>query len=155
MYTDAIETSANAAGTLQHQQDIYFESTEEQLSAGNILAFSTTPEEDFLKPGFIYASLEESIKSSLDYRNFSSQEMGQNILYINKNNLNENKNLHILIKSLTETNIRLKVSIINEIPLEENPLIRHKLKISDISNDLITFTKKNNINKKILINQYE
>ena len=128
----------------------YFESTEEQLSAGNILAFSTTPDEDFLKPGFIYASLEESIKSSLDYRNFSSQEMGQNILYINKNNLNENKNLHILIKSLTETNIRLKVSIINEIPFEENPLIRHKLKISDISNDLITFTKKNNINKKIL-----
>lgn len=31
MYTDALETSANAAGTLQKQQDIYMESTEAHL----------------------------------------------------------------------------------------------------------------------------
>ena len=31
MYTDALETSANAAGTLQHQQDIYMESVEAHL----------------------------------------------------------------------------------------------------------------------------
>lgn len=31
MYTDALETSANAAGTLQEQQDIYMESTEAHL----------------------------------------------------------------------------------------------------------------------------
>ena len=31
MYTDALQTSANAAGTLQKQQDIYMESTEAHL----------------------------------------------------------------------------------------------------------------------------
>lgn len=31
MYSDALETSANAMGTLQHQQDIYMESTEARL----------------------------------------------------------------------------------------------------------------------------
>lgn len=31
MYTDALNTSANAAGTLQHQQDIYMESVEAHL----------------------------------------------------------------------------------------------------------------------------
>ena len=31
MYSDALETSANAMGTLQHQQDIYMESTEAKL----------------------------------------------------------------------------------------------------------------------------
>ena len=31
MYSKSLETSANAMGTLQHQQDIYMESTEAKL----------------------------------------------------------------------------------------------------------------------------
>ena len=45
------------------------------------IAISTTPI-DNLKPTFIYLTLDEGKSASPEYRNYSSQEIGRNILYL-------------------------------------------------------------------------
>ena len=45
------------------------------------IAISTIPK-DYVKPAFIYVTLDEGKFPSPDYRNYSSQEIGRNILYL-------------------------------------------------------------------------
>ena len=78
------ENSFNKYFNLEYQ--------EEDLEEGNILII-TTNSENYLSPGYIYASLEEK-NPSPDSRQFSSQLLGKNNLYINISKLKKNKNLY-------------------------------------------------------------
>ena len=130
----------------------------EQLAEGQLFVFSTKPEE-YLKPAFIYISLTQEKPPSPDNRDFSSQELGQNIIFINKaeieNQEGDKKYLYICINSLEETTVELEVNFIKIISLDLYKGFKPKLKLKDISsNNLISFnynkTEYNN-KKKILI----
>ena len=106
------------------------EYTEEELIEGSILVISSTSE-DFLSPGYLYASFEAK-NPSPDSRQFSSQLLGKNNLYINTSKLKEHKNLYINVNSLKETRVLFEVSLIKEINIskEEKKII---FKPSDVS----------------------
>ena len=117
-----------------------------RLTEGQFFVFSTRPE-DNLKPAFIYISLASEKPPSPDNRDFAAQKIGQNILFINKNETEnqegEKKYLYICINSLEETTVDFEVNFVNNISLDLYQGIRPKLKLTDISNtDLISFTYK-------------
>ena len=118
---------------------------EEDLEEGNILVI-TTNSENYLSPGYIYASLEEK-NPSPDSRQFSSQLLGKNNLYINISKLKKNKNLYINIHSLKEAKVSFNVTLSKEISIshEEKKIY---FKLSDISQ--INFSPKDISSNKIL-----
>ena len=155
---------------LNFNDDIYIDVTNEgryyKLSLNkdminletHYLAISTTPEE-YLKPAFIYVSYENETFASLNYRNFSSQELGRNILYININDnmYNDVSNLNVYIYSLEETKVRLQVYLGENIFLQDfPPEFRHKINLSITTNDYnnnkthFEFNKKFNKTKTVL-----
>ena len=127
-----------------------FTISENELTQGNFLVFSTQPE-DYLKPAFIYIS--SSPKISADKRDFSSQESGKNIIFVNKsyiqNQEGDSKNLYLFLNTLVETNVELEVHLINNINLEEYQGIRPRLSLSDIvETNVISYTYKTTENGK-------
>ena len=132
-----------------------FTISENELAPGNFLVFSTKPE-DYLKPAFIYISSSPEI--SADKRDFSSQESGKNIIFVNKsyiqNQEGDSKNLYLFLNTLVETKVELEVHLISNINLEEYQGIRPRLSLSDIvETNVISYTYKtteNGKNKKIL-----
>ena len=100
------------------------------------LAISTTPDE-YHKPAFIYLAYENSKFVSPDYRNFSSQEIGKNILYIKAKTFlftEEINSFNIFIYSLEETKVRLQVFVGEHILLQEYPKgFRHSVNLSILS----------------------
>ena len=132
-----------------------------QMSDINIddkyIAISTTPK-DYLKPAFIYVTLDEGKSPSPDYRNFSSQEIGRNILYLKSYFFYQNpKNIYIFIKSLEETEIELEIFKGSVINLAEFPMgFKHKLNLSltssseEFDNTHFEFKQKLKKTQKIL-----
>ena len=131
--------------------------TQNEIDQGQFLAFSTTPL-DYLLPVFIYISKTSNPKPSPDNREFSSQELGQNIVYINKNEImeqeGEKKFLYICLKSFETASAEFEVSLLKTISLEKYKGFRHKVKLEDfIDSFLITFSynKTNDNNKKKIL----
>ena len=95
----------------------------------NYLAISTTPD-DFKKPAFIYVAYEGEQFASPDNRDYSSQELGINIIYINMNVIRDKstlRSLSVFISSLEETKVRLQAYYGSYVSLEDYPLgFRHK-----------------------------
>ena len=58
----------------------------DQLADGNFFVFSTKPE-DYLKPAFMYISLTSEKPPSPDNRDYSAQEIGKNVIIINKSEI--------------------------------------------------------------------
>ena len=121
-----------------------FAIAENQLEQGKFFVFSTKPVE-YLKPAFIYISLTSEKPPSPDNRNFSSQEAGKNIIFINKaliaDQKGEKKYLYICINSLVDTTVEFEINFINNVSLNDYEGIRPKLKLEDISNlDIISYT---------------
>ena len=131
---------------------------ETQLDEGQFIVFSTNPNE-YLKPAFIYIALTPDKPPSPDNRDYSSQETGKNIIFINKteieNQEGELKYLYLCINSLEETTVELEVKFLHNISLEDYKGIRPKLKLGDISGSkkIISFTYNTTEygNKKIKI----
>ena len=125
------------------------------LKSNTFIAISTSPE-NYLKPAFIYASSEENTFPSLDNRNYSSQEIGTNILYLKTDDFINNSYLNFYVYSLENTTITLTTYVNNSILLNQYPEgFRHKLKLSLTKNDEdkivhIEFNKKFEKNKKVL-----
>ena len=93
------------------------EYNEEDLAEGDILVISTNSE-NYLSPGYIYASFQEK-NPSPDSGQFSSQLLGKNNLYINISKLKKNNNLYINIHSLKETKVSFNVSLSKEICISQ------------------------------------
>ena len=75
---ESIEIGTNKIIQISKENSLFtFESNEDKFKTGNILAFTTIPEEDYLKPGFIYASLNNTPIPSPDNRDFVSQKLGR------------------------------------------------------------------------------
>ena len=115
------------------------EYTEEELTENSILVISSNSEE-FLSPGYIYASFDTK-NPSPDLRQFSSQLLGKNNLYINSSKLKEHKNLYINVNSLKETSVTFEVSLKTEIIISEETK-KITIKPSDVSQ---IYFKPNNI----------
>ena len=90
---------------------------------------------DFSKPGFLYASLDEHL--SEENRLFSSQNLGNNELYINLEKYIEKTTIYILVKRRKATTyasdtININVELLQKIVLSDtNP--KAKFKLSHIS----------------------
>jgi len=120
-------------------------------SSTNFLAISTTPE-DFMKPAFIYVAREnsDSRPASPDYRGYSSQEIGKNIIYIPKKPATEYgyEYFSVFISSLEDTKVRLQAYYGSYISLEEFPQgFKHRTEISQSNPDIKTTKELFRINK--------
>ena len=148
---ESIPISIGFSDELELTEDNSFSSffdleySEEDLAEGDILVISTNTE-NYLSPGYIYASFEDK-NPSPDSRKFSSQLLGKNSLYINISKLKKNTNLYINIHSLKETKVSFNVSLSKEISLSQEEK-KINFKLSDISQ--IHFTPKDISSKKIL-----
>ena len=121
---------------------------------GEYLIISTIPE-DYLIPGYIYASFEEQ-NPSADSNLFSSQILGKNNIYINSYNLTKFTHLYINIHSLKKCNITLESSLNKNILISpEEKKINFKLsEVHDVflplkdlkSNKLLFYGLGENIN---------
>ena len=96
------------------------------------IAISTTPS-DYLKPAYIYISSDVGQNPSPDYRNFSSQEIGRNIIYLRACDyyqISEPIVLNIFIKPLFNTIVQLEVYKGNNINLGDFSVgVKHKLNL--------------------------
>ena len=96
------------------------------------IAISTTPS-DYLKPAYIYISSDVGQNPSPDYRNFSSQEIGRNIIYLRAwdyYQISEPIVLNIFIKPLFNTIVQLEVYKGNNINLGDFSVgVKHKLNL--------------------------
>ncbi|MBO6243964.1 MAG: hypothetical protein J6O41_05300, partial [Clostridia bacterium] len=85
--------------------------------------------DDFAYPGYIYASFDENV--SEDNRDFSSQDLGTNELYIDLNKYPGKTNLYILVKAPKKENangITFETKLIPKIELSSsNPKAKFKL----------------------------
>ena len=119
--------------------------SDEDLSSGNILVISSKPN-SYLSPGYIYTSFENK-NPSADSREFSSQLLGKNNIYINTSNLKNHSNLYINVHSLEESEITLELTLINEVYIspEEKKI---KFKISEVTQ--IYFSPKDITSNKVL-----
>ena len=118
---------------------------EEDFSEEDILVISSNSD-NYLTPGYIYASLEEK-NPSPDSRQFSSQLLGKNYLYINISKLKKNKNLYLNIHSLKETKVSFNVSLSKEISISQEEK-KVYFKLSDISQ--VYFSPKDIFSNKLL-----
>ena len=123
----------------------YLEYSEKDFVNGNILVISTTPD-IYLSPAYIYTSFDQKNPSSSD-RQFSSQDLGKNNLFINSSKLKKYTKLYFNIHSLKESNIKLEVYLKNEIYISPDEK-KVKFKISDLTQ--IYFSLKNITTNKIL-----
>ena len=132
--------------------------SEDQLKQGKFVVFSTNTEK-YLKPAFIYISITNKTSPSPDDRDFSSQELGNNIIFVNNSYLQKNEvdskyHLYVKILLMYETTVEFEVYQLNNIPLENYHGIRTKLILKDIIEpNIISFTYKNTekkTKKKIL-----
>ena len=140
-FTDTFKLSKE--NSFSNFYDLEF--TEEELVEGSILVISANSE-DNLSPGYIYASLETK-NPSPDARQFSSQTLGKNNLFINSSKLKQNKNLYINVHSLKESTISFEVSLKTEIYISQEEK-KINFKLSDISK--IYFSPKEIASKKLL-----
>ena len=96
------------------------------------IAISTTPS-DYLKPAYIYISSDVGQNPSPDFRNFSSQEIGRNIIYLRACDyyqISEPIVLNIFIKPLFNTIVQLEVYKGNNINLGDFSVgVKHKLNL--------------------------
>ena len=106
------------------------EFSEEQLEEGSILEISTDPS-NYAIPAYIYCSFSNE-KPSADSREFSSQTLGKNIIYINSSKMKGHEQLFINIHSSKETNAEIFVLQKNEIHISEKQK-KINFKLSDIS----------------------
>ena len=130
--------------------------TPEEIGENNYLSITTKPKE-YQKPAFIYLYKEKDKPASPDYRNFSSQEIGTNILYIYHEDLNldEEEMLSVFIGCLSETEIELKVDVGTQVVLQDYPKgFRHKYNLLMTSGEsasvLFEMTKYYDATKKVL-----
>ena len=123
----------------------FLEYTEQDLSSGDILVISSTPD-SYLTPGYIYTSFEET-NPSADKRQFSSQNLGKNSLFISTSKLKEKSKLYISIHSLQETKIKFEVNLKKEIYLSPDEK-KVTFKLSDLIQ--IYFSPKDIVSNKIL-----
>ena len=123
----------------------YLEYTEQDLSNGNILVISSTPN-SYLTPGFIYTSFEEA-NPSANNRQFSSQNLGKNNLFISTSKLKEKSKLYINIHSLKESTIKFEISLKKEIYISPNEK-KVSFKLSDLTQ--VYFSPKDITSNKIL-----
>ena len=128
----------------------------EDIGENKYLSISTKPK-DYQKPAFIYLYKEKDKPASPDYRNFSSQEIGTNILYIYHEDLNldEEEMLSVFIGCLSETEIELKVDVGTQVVLQDYPKgFRHKYNLLMTSGEsasvLFEMTKYYDATKKVL-----
>ena len=148
---EPIKISINFSDEFELNKDNSFnkyfnlEYKEEDLEKGDIL-FISSNSDNYLTPGYIYASFEEK-KPTPDSRQFSSQLLGKNNLYINISKLKKYKNLYINIHSLEETKISFNVSLSKEITISQEEK-KINFKLSDISH--VHFSPKDISSNKIL-----
>ena len=121
------------------------EYTEQDLSNGDILVISSTPD-SYLTPGYIYSSFEET-KPSADKRQFSSQNLGKNSLFISTSKLKEQSKLYINIHSLQESKIKLELNLKKEIYISPDEK-KVSFKLSDLTQ--VYFFPKDITSNKIL-----
>ena len=76
----------------------YLEYSEQDFVNGNILVISTTPD-IYLSPAYIYTSFDQKNPSSSD-RQFSSQDLGKNNLFINSSKLKKYTKLYFNIQPI-------------------------------------------------------
>ena len=121
-------TSAGSNFTLEIKKN-------ELDSEDKYIAISTTPK-DYATPAFIYVTLDEGKFPFPDYRNYSSQEIGRNIIYLKSSDFYQKEaRINIFIQSLTETEVELEIFKGSAINLSEFPAgFKHKLKLSLTSN---------------------
>ena len=105
----------------------------------NYISITTTPK-DYLNPAFIYVSdSNDEINASPDYRNFSSQEIGTNVLYIYDSRIRtfeKEISYSVFISCLNDTEIELKVEAGKQVVLQDYPLgFKHKFNILMTSED--------------------
>ena len=105
----------------------------------NYISITTTPK-DYLSPAFIYVSdSNDNINASPDYRNFSSQEIGTNVLYIYDSRIRtfeKEISYSVFISCLNDTEIELKVEAGKQVVLQDYPLgFKHKFNILMTSED--------------------
>ena len=105
----------------------------------NYISITTTPK-DYLSPTFIYVSdSNDEINASPDYRNFSSQEIGTNVLYIYDSRIRtfeKEISYSVFISCLNDTEIELKVEAGKQVVLQDYPLgFKHKFNILMTSED--------------------
>ena len=105
----------------------------------NYISITTTPK-DYLSPAFIYVSdSNDNINASPDYRNFSSQEIGTNALYIYDSRIRtfeKEISYSVFISCLNDTEIELKVEAGKQVVLQDYPLgFKHKFNILMTSED--------------------
>ena len=105
----------------------------------NYISITTTPK-DYLSPAFIYVSdSNDNINASPDHRNFSSQEIGTNVLYIYDSRIRtfeKEISYSVFISCLNDTEIELKVEAGKQVVLQDYPLgFKHKFNILMTSED--------------------
>ena len=105
----------------------------------NYISITTTPK-DYLNPAFIYVSdSNDEINASPDYRNFSSQEIGTNVLYLYDSRIRtfeKEISYSVFISCLNDTEIELKVEAGKQVVLQDYPLgFKHKFNILMTSED--------------------
>ena len=123
----------------------YLEYTEQDLSNGDILVISSTPD-SYLTPGYIYTSFEEA-NPSADKRQFTSQNLGKNNLFISTSKLKEKSKLYINIHSLQESKIKLELNLKKEIYISPDEK-KVSFKLSDLTQ--VYFSPKDITSNKIL-----
>ena len=89
------------------------EFSEEELEEGSIIEISTTPT-NYAIPAYIYCSFENE-NPSADSREFTSQTLGKNIVFINSSKMKGHEKLYINIHSSKETEINIFILKKNEI----------------------------------------
>ena len=141
--------------TLNYERTIELEKSEkfilkvyytESTDAENFVVINVIPEND-LDLGYVYVSYHD--KPSASINDYFSDKFGENLIVINKNYF-LSKFRYISIKFLEETTVKFRMSLVNEIDLENYSHQKIKKKISDELK--ISFTKKDNFtNNKIII----
>ncbi len=101
--------SEEKAISLEKPSYYIFKITKDDIQKNEILHIKSTSEE-FSSPGFLYASFQDNI--SEDNRNFSSQNLGKNNLYINLTQIGYyDDTLYLLVNG---TNFPCKITLIAE-----------------------------------------
>ena len=145
-YEDYITVNLGAT----NENKYYFQFNSARVTTNSILYLSCTTSK-YLNPGYLYASFGPGISEAS--REFSSQNLGTNDLYINLKGYatNEAKELYILLKVPNKdasTEIKFKAKLIQNIELTQGNK-KASFKLSHNSEVYLTVT--NNLHSKIIL----